>query len=261
MASGDVIPYGQGEDIMPRAAYDDIADFYAALVAESAPDSTSVLGVAWRALLAAVGPVDGLDVCDVACGEGHLARHLASQRARVVGVDVSEEMLAQARAQAAGEEAVTFVRDDAQWLETQPAERFDLVLCNLALMDIPDLRAVYAAVWRVLRRGGRFAFTITHPCFLTPHQEITTDERGRFIGRLVTGYTEGFWQPAKSQGIRGKVGTHPRTLATYLNGLIEAGFSITRLDEPMLPPGEYETLQSQSLAMLPTVLLVAARKS
>ena len=59
---------------MPRIAYDEIADAYAAIVAAALLDPTSVLGVATRCLLATVGPVTDLDVCDLGCGEGHLAR-------------------------------------------------------------------------------------------------------------------------------------------------------------------------------------------
>jgi ubiquinone/menaquinone biosynthesis C-methylase UbiE len=152
-----------GEETMPEAAYDAIVDDYAAFVGANLAAGTSVLGVATRGLLDLAGPVAGLVICDLGCGEGHLARYLAGQGGQVVGVDISIALLQLARARSGRD--VRFVQDAAQQLRTLPDGAFDLVVSNLALMDIPDLAATYAAVQRVLRADGRFVFAVTHPCF------------------------------------------------------------------------------------------------
>lgn len=88
-------------------------------------------------------------MCDLGCGEGHLSRRLEVLGATVVGVDVSAPLLVLAQERAEGT-AARFVRDDAQRLAPLGDERFALVVCNLALMDIPGLTAVCAAVRRIL---------------------------------------------------------------------------------------------------------------
>jgi SAM-dependent methyltransferase len=176
----------------------------------------------------------------------------------VVAVDVSQRMLEVAQQRTEGS-ATQFVLDDAQELTTLSKGSFDLVVSNLALMDIPDLQATYSAVRRILRPGGRFVFTITHPCFLSPHTGLEADAEGRFVARRVVGYTEeGFWRSDSPDTLRGKVGAYHRTLSTYLNQLLQAGFRLGQLAEPTLAPGRYESVSAQSQVLIPSVLAVEA---
>ena len=244
---------------MSHAAYDAIVDDYAAFVERNLADPASVLSVATRGLLDLAGPVTGLAVCDLGCGEGHLARYLAGQGAQVVGVDISAALLQLARARSGSD--VRFVQDDAQQLRTLADGGFDLIVSNLALMDIPDLPATYAAVRRILRPGGRFVFAVTHPCFQAPGARIETDATGNFRARSISRYTEeGFWRSDNPIGIRGKVGAYHRTLATYANELLAAGFTLMRLAEPGPPEGEYGDPYTQAQVQVPAVLVVEARR-
>ena len=127
---------------------------------------------------------------------------------------------------------ITYLHDDAQMLATLPDATFDAVTCNLALIDIPDLDAVVAAVRRCLRPGGAFVFAITHSCIVPPGSSWTMGPEGE-LGRHVRGYyAEGFVVPPHAPGVRGKVGTYHRTLSTYLNTLAAARFILERIAEP-----------------------------
>jgi ubiquinone/menaquinone biosynthesis C-methylase UbiE len=64
---------------------------------------------------------------------------------------------------------IRYLIDDAQRLATLAAASFDVVTCQLGLMDIPDLGAALASAARVLHPGGALVFVIGHPCFLAPH--------------------------------------------------------------------------------------------
>ena len=124
------------------------------------------------ALLAAVaaqlGPPDSVrDALDVCCGTGAAARFLRPLcRDRVVGVDLSAGMLAEARRRHAadpGEAALTFVQGDALALPFDA--EFDLVTSFGAFGHIEeaDEGRFVAAVARALRPGGRFAFVTAEP--------------------------------------------------------------------------------------------------
>jgi len=243
---------------LPEAAYDAIAEEYAARATTATPGS--LVGLAARTLLLLAGDVAGRDVCDLGCGEGHLARALAGRGVRVVGVDLSARLLEIARARTADAGvAVTYVCDDAQALTALPAGAFDAVLCSLALMDIADLAAVYAAVARVLRPGGRFAFAVLHPCFQGPGTDVQTDAGGRFVARLVPRYArEGYWRSVAPHTLRGRLGAHHRTLTTYLNRLLAAGFGLRGLTEPTLPPGAYTDPYAEGAVEVPPILVVDA---
>ncbi len=146
--------------------------------------------------------VRGLDVLDIACGQGMASRALAKAGAgSVLGVDTAEELVAMAKAYE--DEAplgVTYRIDDAQRLTTVADESVDAVSCQLGLMDIPDLLATLASVRRVLRTTGWFVFVVGHPCFLAPDAVTLPGERGQ-LGRFVCEYfDERFWRSSTRQG-------------------------------------------------------------
>ena len=110
----------------------------------------------WAELtLEEVALAPGDRVLDVACGTGIVAR-VASERlegaVRVVGVDVSPDMLAVARAAAP---AIDWREGDAARLPLGEGEAFDVVVCQQGLQFFPDKPA--AARRAAAGAGGRGA--------------------------------------------------------------------------------------------------------
>ena len=211
-----------------EVSWSDIADWYDALVRSGR--SPHELAVATT--LALAGDVAGLRVLDVGCGQGAATRALAAAGGEVTGADVTPELLAVARRHEAAQPlGVGYLDSDAQDLAELPDAAFDLVTCQLALMDIPDLDATLAAVRRVLRPAGSFVAVLSHPCFLAPFAE-TVDGHDGLPGRLVTRYLdEEFWRSPNPEGVR-RAGAHHRTLSTYLNAFVRHGFAMERALEP-----------------------------
>ena len=213
------------------STYDDIADWYRDLFAKE-PVMEDPYFAQVQEL---VGDVTGQRVCDLACGEGRVSRHLADRDASVIGVDLSGRLLAMAaqreRTQPRG---VVYLRDDAQGLAAVRSSAFDGVVCHMGLMDISDLTATVKAVARVLRPSGWFVFSILHPCYHTqPSGEISSPDGSIF--RTVSAYfTEGFWRSDQRPGPPGRVGSHHRTLSTYLNTLNGVGLTVERASEPQI---------------------------
>lgn len=232
------------------ASYDAIAAWYdAAVVAGQARHANT-----HRALVELAGDVRGQRICDLGCGQGVIARSLAARGASVVGIDVSSALLEIAgRYGAPLATTIEYVLDDAQQLATLGDSTFDGAVCNLALMDIPDLPATLQAVHRILRPSGWFVFSITHPCFQAPHSEWL--ELGGQLTRVIGDYNaEGFWRSSDPATVRGRVGALHRTISTYLNALVEAGFVIAAVQEPA------ENVEA-GWSDLPLAILVRSRKS
>ncbi|MFB6218555.1 MAG: class I SAM-dependent methyltransferase [Halobacteriaceae archaeon] len=81
-----------------------------------------------RAVLEAVGPVEGRDVLEIACGTGRFSVLLAERGADVVGLDISGPMLRQGREKARRTDAsVEYMRGDAARLPF-PDDHFDAVV-------------------------------------------------------------------------------------------------------------------------------------
>lgn len=96
-----------------------------------------------------LGPVEGLRVLDLGCGDGVLTERLAGAGADVVGVDASPDMVV-----AAKDRGVDARVMDGAALDLDGG--FDVVFSNAALHWMTDPDAVIAGVRRALRPGGRF---------------------------------------------------------------------------------------------------------
>lgn len=146
--------------------------------------------------------------------------------------------------------------DDAQYPRTFADASIDIAVSQLAIMDIPDHRAMFRSVHRVLKAGGIFMFSLLHPCFEAPFRvpdapQFLTDANGNVIAYTIRQYAkEGFWQSGGT-GVRGHMGAYHRTLSTLINDLLAVGFLLAKLDEPVL--GD-RGLSSQ----VPQTLLVVA---
>jgi ubiquinone/menaquinone biosynthesis C-methylase UbiE len=231
--------------------WSDIAGWYDDLVTAGSGAHETAL----RSLLGVLPDLTGRAVLDLACGQGIVSRALAKAGvSRVVGVDSSEAMLDRARTHDVPA-VVTYALDDAQVLGTQPDEAFDGVTCQLALMDIPDLDATLAAVRRVLRPGGWFAFVIGHPCTLVPDAVRTQLPDGRPAMTVAGYFDERFWRSANPNGVR-RAGNHHRTLSTYLNALVRAGFRLDAVDEPR--PSPLLATQQPAYAQVPMLFTALA---
>ncbi|HUV73005.1 MAG TPA: methyltransferase domain-containing protein [Anaerolineae bacterium] len=115
-------------------------------------------------LLALARLHSGQHVLDVATGGGAaalMAAKLVGPGARVVGVDLSESMIALARQRAAqvGVHNVEFAPMDAEHLQF-PADSFDVVLCALGLMLFPQPVNALSEMHRVLKAGGTAVLSV-----------------------------------------------------------------------------------------------------
>ncbi len=240
---------------MTEALYDNIAAWYDKTISSASP----VYDVVLPSLFALLGDIQGQRVCDLACGQGEVTRALARRGAEMVGVDVSAKLLAIAQQEEKTKPlGVTYRLDNAETLATMADSTFQGVLCNLALMDIADLAATCQAVWRVLIPSGWFVFSITHPCFQAPHAAWRTKPDGSMSREIDTYFAEGHWRSNYAAGVRGQVGAHHRTVSTYINTLLETGFSIKQVVEPQATGQTAE--RKPEYAVVPAFMIVRCQK-
>jgi SAM-dependent methyltransferase len=178
-----------------------------------------------------LGEVSGRRVLEVGTGAAQCARWLVTQDAQPVGVDVSAAQLAHARRlDAQTGVATVLVQADAQQLPFADAS-FDLA-CSAygAVPFVADSAAVMAEVARVLRPGGRWVFSLTHPirwCF--------ADDPGE--GGLVaqTSYFDRRPYVEVDEDGRPTYVEHHRTLGDRVREAVAAGLVIDDLVEPEWP--------------------------
>lgn len=101
-------------------------------------------------------------VLDIGCGIGRMDRHVASRVGRLIGVDVSGEMVARARARLAEFDNVEFVEVDGRSLAPVADASVDVVFSHIVFQHVPrdPVRRMWHEAFRVLRPGGRFLFQV-----------------------------------------------------------------------------------------------------
>jgi SAM-dependent methyltransferase len=212
----------------------------------------------WPALRARLPDLRGADVLDLGCGFGWFCRWARQHgAAHVLGVDVSEKMLARARA-TTEDPAITYSRADLERLQL-PGASFALVYSSLALHYIEALDRLMATVHRSLVHGGRLVFSVEHPIYTAPAEPgWSVDAAGRRTWPLDGYLEEG---PRSTDWLtRGVIKQH-RTIATYLNLLLGLGFAISHVEE--WGPTREQIAARPELAderQRPPFLLVAARR-
>ena len=182
----------------------------------------------WPALRALLPDLRGCNVLDLGCGFGWFCRWAAQQgAAHVLGIDVSERMLAQAK-ETTDAPSVTYIKADMEQLELQP-NSFDVVYSSLALHYVNNLTGLMTRTHRALVSGGALVFSVEHPIFTAPSwPSWSQDAAGRktwpIDGYLDEGSRSTDWFA------KGVIKQH-RTLATYINRLIQIGFVISHIEE------------------------------
>jgi SAM-dependent methyltransferase len=196
----------------------------------------------WPTLRSMLPDLAGKRVVDLGCGFGWFARWARSAgAAEVLGLDVSANMLARAR-EMTSDAAIGYRQADLETLEL-PSAAFDLAYSSLTLHYLVNLGGLLAMLHRSLVPGGQFVFSAEHPLYTEPGPDYL-EEGPRTTDWLAPGVVK-----------------QHRTLATYLNLLIAAGFTLRRVEEWGPTPAEIAAHPEWKIDhRRPSFLLVSASR-
>lgn len=221
-------------------------------------------------LLRLLGAVAGTRVLELACGNGYLARKLARLGAHVTAIDASASLIALAQQREARDRlGISYHVADGAHLGMLQDAAFDVVVCHMALMDIGDAEGAIRQAARVLKTGGQFVASLSHPCFDVPNASAWVVERMDFavtVWRKVSRYREVFqgwcpWRLPESQGYHQTPAYH-RPLSWYFRAFRNAGLMVTALEEPA-PTEEFlaGSPQGEWIASIPLHIVLEAHKT
>ncbi|GAA2769534.1 class I SAM-dependent methyltransferase [Nonomuraea dietziae] len=180
-----------------------------------------------------LGDVAGKDVLEIGCGAAQCARWLSGQGARVAAFDISHRQLRHSqRLDLDTGLRVPVVQADAESLPFAPAS-FDLACSAFgALPFVAEPLRVLLEVRRVLRPGGLFVFSVSHPIRWAfpddPGQRGLTSDRSYFDR---TPYEE-----RDDEGTPTYV-EHHRTMGDWISLVVASGLTVRGLLEPEWPRG------------------------
>ncbi len=212
----------------------------------------------WHELRKMLPDFQGKRVLDLGCGFGWHCCYAVEQGAQsVVGIDLSERMLEEAKAKT-NSPLIEYLRMPIEEID-YPGDSFEVVLSSLVFHYIQSFTDICRKVNRCLVPGGDFVFSVEHPIFTAQgEQKWYCDDDGQPLHWPVDHYFEQGRRQANFLGE--EVTKYHRTLTTYINTLLQNGFEVTKLVEPkpaadlMNEPGMKDELRR------PMMLLIAARK-
>jgi 2-polyprenyl-3-methyl-5-hydroxy-6-metoxy-1,4-benzoquinol methylase len=185
----------------------------------------------------------GETVLEIACGNGVFTRRMAQLGVNVIATDFSEQFLERARARPSEyADRIEYRLLDATREDQIVAlgkHRFDASVCNMAIMDMAEIDPLMRGIRQVVKPGGRFVFSLTHPCFNNIGMAFCVEE-ATLNGDLVTTYSVKITKylhsgPQKGVGMVGEPVSHyyfDRPLHTIFNACFNAGLMLDGLEEP-----------------------------
>ncbi len=228
----------------------------------------------WPPTLRMLDLKPGERVLDVACGNGLTSRRLADLGVQVVAIDFAEEMLryARERSQSYGNHIEYRSVDvtDEEALLSLGEGTFDATLCNMALFDIAEIGPLMRALYRLLRPGGRFVFSVLHPAFNGPETLLVAEEEETGdalvihymvkVRSYITSYTHA------ARAMVDQPNSQPvfhRPLQVLFGSCFQAGFVMDDLAEMSFPKGTppgSRPFSWRNFSEIPPVLVARMRK-
>jgi 2-polyprenyl-3-methyl-5-hydroxy-6-metoxy-1,4-benzoquinol methylase len=208
----------------------------------------------------------GERVLELACGNGEFARRMASAGASVIATDFSSRMLERAKRHGGEVDYRQVDLTDEAALRSLAERRFDAVVCNMAIMDTPDIEPMAAVLPTLLALHGRFVLSTVHPAFnsadVTRVAEQTDDEHGVHrayslkISRYGTSWT------GKGVAVEGQPVAQwyfHRPLEAIVEPFFRHGLVLDGLREPLLDPDPTRHSPNAVFAEIPGVLVLRFR--
>ena len=201
---------------------------------------------------------------DLGCGQGFFCQEFAKLGAKVIGVDISEELINIAKK----DKSVTYHVSQAHKLDFMQSKSVDKIAIILSLQNVENANEVIKEVSRVLKPNGKFFMVLNHPAFRIPKRSSWGwDDTLKTQYRRLDGYL--------SQST-GQIQMHPgakpwemtisfhRPLQFYFKILSKNDFLISRLEEwnshKVSGPGPKKEAENKARKEFPLFLFLEAVK-
>lgn len=192
-----------------QTSWGGVADWYDGMVNDSDSYQKNVL---MPNLIRIVDPKIGMTILDLACGQGYFARAFAQNGAKVIGYDISKELIAKAmeasgikKIERLNEEKIEGLKtpnlisekkvkptDSQIEFHVSPADSVPFIADNsvdtvtviLALQNIENMPGVFSEAGRVLKPGGKMIFVINHPAYRIPQKSSWEWVKSKVLGGI-----------------------------------------------------------------------------
>ena len=253
----------------PKTSWGKVADWYNDLLEKEAGSYQKTLILPNLLRLLAIKKNE--TILDLGCGQGFFSREFAKAGAKIIGVDLSPELIAIAQKNSLKNAAYHI--GSAEDLNFIKNNTLDKIVMILSIQNIDNVHKVFQECRRILKPNGKLFIAMNHPAFRIPKQsDWGYDEKNKIQYRRVDKYMSEkkltiLMNPsAKFRQVKEQytVSFH-RPLQFYFKLLGNNGFGVTRLEEwtsnKTSQPGPKTAAENQARKEIPLFLFLEAKKS
>jgi ubiquinone/menaquinone biosynthesis C-methylase UbiE len=211
------------------------------------------------AIFRILGNVKGKKILDLGCGNGYFSFMLEKKWAKVTGVDISSNLIAFAKETAKKLKSKSeFLVADAANLKVLKDKKFDIIVSNMAFMDIKDIKKTIKECSKHLRKTWLLLFSIANPIYGVSERVFDEKQKKYYLKLEKYGNIHSIQQ--KNFGTT----HHHRPISFYITTLVENGFNITAYQEISTPYHQNKIMKDKALISykkeIPSFLIIGARK-
>ena len=253
----------------PKTSWGKVADWYNNLLEKEVGSYQKTLILPNLLRLLAIKKNE--TILDLGCGQGFFSREFAKAGAKIIGVDLSPELIAIAQKNSL--KNIIYHVSSAKNLNFIKNNSLDKIAMILSIQNIDNVHKVFQECNRALKPNGKLFIVMNHPAFRIPKQsDWGYDEKNKIQYRRVDKYMSEkkltiLMNPsAKFRQVKEQytVSFH-RPLQFYFKLLGNNGFGVTRLEEwtsnKTSQPGPKAAAEDQARKEIPLFLFLEAKKS
>lgn len=194
-----------------------------------------------------IGDLKNKVILELGCGNGYLAKKfLQLSPQKIILMDISEHNINYAK-QKIHDSKANFIVADATSKWDISSNSIDVIYSNMMLNEVEDIKTPISESYRVLKTGGTFVFSVTHPAWdlytFAQEQAGVASKKIKGLGgyfrkgsaKFIMGI-DSKTNPnlAKNYNVEFEVQHYQRTISDYFNLLVKGGFNVRAIHEPEL---------------------------
>lgn len=248
-----------------KTSWGNVANWYDKMLEES--DNTYQKNIILPNILRLMDIKKSESVLDLACGTGFFAREFLKTGGKIIGIDISPELIEIAEKNSPKE--IEYFASSADNLSKIKNLNIDKIAFILAIQNIANISDVLSECNRVLKDGGKIFIVMNHPAFRIPKRSSWSfDEKNKIQYRRIDEYmseskTKIEMHPGKD--IAEQTISFHRPLQSYFKILKKNGFCVTGLEEWISDrksqPGTRAETENKARKEFPMFLFIEARKN
>lgn len=208
----------------------------------NAPDSYSY-NIEWPCIKKMLPDIEGKSILDLGCGTGIFTFLLEAYKPeRLMGIDLSEEMLEIARKKAVMQGSYAkFIQGDATKVDQYVDQKYDLIFSSTTTHYVENLTVLFENIAKCITDNGMIILSVIHPVYTAmypiEHGDTFPDDEEwqiRYLDQSKRAYIQP-WIEYNDRYKNHLSSSYHYLFSDYVNAIVKAGLKLSEVQEPMPP--------------------------